>query len=276
MAKPMTSSQFLAQLTKWKIPYTPFRTNWSTHNRGNRGNGFSDVNGVMQHHTGSASQTIQNFLYSGDSSLPGPLCHVGNDNNGRLWLIGWGRTNHAGSGDVAVLNRVIPENYTGTLKPRPANAGGETVDGNGRFYGIENMYTGSTPMSRAQYRTAVLFSAAILDFHKWKAESVIAHGEWTPRKWDPGIAPSKMMDMVKFRNDVRDALKKGPTWGEPPKTTPPPSTPVASTHKIVSGDTLWSLSEKYLGAGNRWLEFVKENPSLVNLQLNTTIKVPKK
>lgn len=211
MSKPMTTSQIKSQLKKWGIPYREYG-NWETHNRGNRGNGWSNLNGLIQHHTGSDSQGIESFLRSGSANLPGPLCHFGNDSSGRIDLIGWGRANHAGLGDSAVLDKVISENYTGILRPKKRN-----YDGNGRFYGVENYYSGSHGMSKAQYHTAVLLGAAICDFHGWSAKSVIGHGEWSTTKWDPGYASNRMMDMNAFRHDTQDALNGKPNQPKPDK-----------------------------------------------------------
>jgi hypothetical protein len=166
----------------------------------------------VQHHTG-ADNTTPDFLYHGDGNLPGPLCHVGNDVNGILHLIGWGRANHAGGGDSRVLNHVINEDYgQHILVPKFGEGDDGAYDGNGVFYGIENMYSGGHPMSTKQMHTAILFSAAICEFHQWTELSVIGHGEWSHYKTDPSESENgkKMMDMVQFRNYVKVALKAGP------------------------------------------------------------------
>jgi hypothetical protein len=98
-------------------------------------------------------------------------------------------------------------------------------------------------MSPAQYSTALKLSAAILDFHKWTAKSVIGHGEWSDWKWDPGYADGRMMDMNAVRNDVADVLSRkdrnadGDTVdpGEPnaPKVPTPAPTPVPTTKTVT-------------------------------------------
>lgn len=225
MATPMTAAQFLAQMKAWGIPTHEDFDGWATHNRGSRGNGWGPVHGIVQHHTG-ADNTSPEYLYRGSASLPGPLCHVGNDKDGILHLIGWGRTNHAGGGDQRVLNHVINEDYGNhILVPRFGEGDSGAYDGNGVFYGIENIYSGSHPMTEKQLHTAVMFSAAICAWHNWTSLSVIGHGEWSNQKHDPSIThPEKLMDMVAFRHSVQIALDAGahPIPGHP-STTPKPA-----------------------------------------------------
>lgn len=283
MSKPMTSTQFVNQLKKWNIKYKPFTSGWANHNRGDRGNGFSDVNGIIQHHTASESQTIQKYLSTGSSGLPGPLCQVATDKKGVLWLIGWGRANHAGKGDSVVLSKVIAEEYTGTLKPRSVSQGGQNYDGNGRFYGNEAMYSGvSSGMTSAQYNTCVLFAAAICDFHNWTAKSFIGHGEWSSTKWDPGNM-NKRMNMPSFRDDVEEALELGPgNWPKKPEPpveeepeVPEDEEPNQKTYKVQNEDTLWGIAERFYGSGKSWPKLVELNSSLINLEAGITIKLKK-
>lgn len=223
----MTATQFVAQLKRWGIVFHEDFANWANHNRGNRGNGWGPIHGIIQHHTG-ADNTSPTYLYTGSSALPGPLCHVGNDANGILHLIGYGRANHAGGGDKRVLDHVIAEDYGNHILVPAFGEGKEgAYDGNGVFYGIENIYSGSHPMTAKQYDTAVLFSAAISEFHHWTSLSTIGHGEWSNTKHDPSVTkPEKLMDMVKFRHDIQDALDHGPTGkSSTPVTTHPATNP---------------------------------------------------
>ncbi|NJP74890.1 peptidoglycan recognition family protein, partial [Streptomyces sp. C1-2] len=188
MAEPMTAAEVVAQLKKWGVRYVAL-SGWSTHNREGHG-AWGPVHGFIWHHTGAnvsaadARAYASGYLYNGDSSLPGPLCQFSIGADGTVYLVGWGRANHAGGGDPAVLQHVIAEDYTGQLHPTRGNSDG--VDGNARFYGVEIQYSGSRPMSDAQYAAARRLSAAILDHHGWSEKSVIGHGEWSADKWDPG------------------------------------------------------------------------------------------
>jgi hypothetical protein len=241
MATPMTAAQVTAQLTKWGIAYKAYRSDWATHNRAGHGD-WGPVNGFMWHHTGSDSD-VRAYLWDGSVKLPGPLCQFHIDASGMVWLMGWGRANHAGGGDPSVLNHVIAEDYTGILHPHYHQDSAGAVDGNAHFYGVEIGYSGKHGMSPAQYSTALKLSAAILDFHKWTAKSVIGHGEWSDWKWDPGYADGRMMDMNAVRNDVADVLSRkdrnadGDTVdpGEPnaPKVPTPAPTPVPTTKTVT-------------------------------------------
>ncbi len=252
MATPMTATQIVAQLKKWGISYKEVK-DWDTHNRNAKGD-WGPLNGFIWHHTGAdvsqanAASYAASTLYNGLSTLPGPLCHFGLAPDGTVYLVGWGRANHAGGGDPVVLNHVINEDYSGQLKPTRGNANG--TDGNAHFYGVEIMYSGSHAMTDAQYKTALKLSAAILDFHKWTEKSVIAHGEWSNDKWDPGYASGKIMDMTKVRSAIADTVKAGPKPAPKPTvpTVPKPTTPTVpatGTHKVVIGDTLYGIANKY-------------------------------
>ncbi|MDQ1016702.1 hypothetical protein QFZ43_003251 [Streptomyces afghaniensis] len=218
MATPMTPAQVLAQFKKFGIPYAEYK-DWKTHNRNHKG-AWGPVHGLMVHHTGSDSKDQRELLYKGTADLPGPLCHFGLDQAGKIHLVGWGRANHAGSGDDDVLDAVIAE------KPIPVDNESNT-DGNSRFYGIEIWYSGTHPMTDAQYATLRLLAAAICDFHGWDEGSVIGHGEWgSPGKWDPGYKPGKMMDMDAVRSDIKATLAKGdPAPGKPEKPSKPAPAP---------------------------------------------------
>lgn len=221
MATPMTAAQVVAQLKKWGLRYVEI-PGWATHNRNSKG-AWGPVNGFIWHHTGVDVKDARTYaagtLYNGLTDLPGPLCHFSIDTDGTVYLVGWGRANHAGGGDPAVLQHVIDEDYTGQLKPTKGNSNG--VDGNARFYGVEIQYSGSRAMTDAQYTAARRLSAAILNHHGWTEKSVIAHGEWSSDKWDPGYAPGKIMDMPQVRADVKATLHAGPNQQqETPMPTP--------------------------------------------------------
>lgn len=229
MAKPMTAAQIVAQLKKWGIKYKEVSVggkSWKTHNRNSVGS-WDQLNGFIWHHTGvdvsNASAYAAGTLWSGFSGLPGPLCQFSIGTDGTVYLVGWGRANHAGGGDPVVLAKVQSEDYTGQLRPTKGNSNG--VDGNRHFYGVEIQYSGSHKMTDAQYQAALKLSAAIIDFHGWTEKSCIAHGEWSNDKWDPGYASGKIMDMVKVRADIKTVKAKGPGGTTTPTTPKPPTTP---------------------------------------------------
>jgi hypothetical protein len=273
----MTASQIVAQLKKWGLKYVEVK-DWETHNRAGHGTwGGStgkELNGFIWHHTGAdvsnAATYASTTLYNGLSTLPGPLCHFGLGPDGTIYLVGWGRANHAGGGDPVVLNHVINEDYSGQLHPTKGNSNG--VDGNTHFYGVEIMYSGSHKMTDAQYKAALKLSAAICDFHDWKDKSVIAHGEWSSDKWDPGYAPGKIMDMVAVRKDVAATIAAGPkpTTTPPPVVTPPappttPGVPVVAkpAPKTATYKDVWDLDSATPPAGHA----TAENPSWAPMSL---------
>lgn len=257
----MTAKEWTDLLDKWGIKHVE-RNGWASHNRHGHGE-FGDMHGIVVHHTGDHTPNAQqaDLLWDGYASLPGPLCHAGIATDGRAYLTGWGRANHAGLGDSNVLDKVITENYnlTETLRPKKADK-----DGNAVFYGFEIMYDGKSPMSDAQRQTIVRICAAICTHHNWNAHSVIGHGEWQPGKWDPG-AHGKLIDMGEFRKEVAQAIKEGPkklpTRPKPPSTQKPSGT--GSEITVVAGDTLMGIAEKIFHDPKRWVDIVAANPQLL-------------
>lgn len=245
MATPMTAKQFVDLLNKWGIPHEENRPGWENHNRNSKGE-WGPINGVGNHHTGGGdNQDGADILWNGYGALPGPLCHAGIRQNGKVLLNGWGRVNHFGLGDDDTLRHVINEDYVGTLKPNEAN-----TDGNTHFYGFEWMYSGTVDPETIypkMYQTAVRVNAAICTWHKWTDLSCIGHGEWQPGKWDPGYSAGKMMSMTRFRNHVNQAIHEGP-----PKTK--------KVHTVVVGETLPKIAVKY---NVTLAALVKANPQLV-------------
>ncbi len=216
MARPITAAQLQVAMKKWKVPVR-YYSGWST--RGRPG-AFTDLNGIVIHHTGSdagQSDDYLAFLFKTGrpaEGIPGPLCQAAADMDGDLWIGASGRANHAGKGSSAVLAAVKGQSYKGLsveLKP-----GADNTDGNAHFYGCEVRYDGGQPMTPKQYDATVRWAAALCDFHKWSPLSIIGHREWTRRKSDPGHCP-----MNKFRSDVAARLKAGPGGATTTPTKPP-------------------------------------------------------
>ena len=108
MATPLTASAFLTALKAEGVKVVEVG-DWRTHNRAGHG-AWGPVNGVMVHHTvtkGTANTV--SICRDGYTALPGPLCHGVIDKQGVVHLVGYGRANHAGSGDGDVLAAVIAE-----------------------------------------------------------------------------------------------------------------------------------------------------------------------
>ncbi|MER6077014.1 peptidoglycan-binding protein [Streptomyces sp. NPDC001833] len=209
MAQPLSADQFLAALKTSGVRVVE-HGNWRTHNRNHKG-AWGPVHGVMIHHTGpySTEAGMVELCRTGYTSLPGPLCHGVIDRSGTVHLVGYGRANHAGSGDDDVLKAVIAE------KPLPPDDEANT-DGNPHFYGFECINTGGEQAwPQAQLDAMHRVSAALCQAHGWSARSVIGHKEWQPGKPDPaGIS------MDDFRTAVAKHLSGKPTSGTPSKDSP--------------------------------------------------------
>ncbi|MEV5680953.1 peptidoglycan-binding protein [Streptomyces sp. NPDC052179] len=209
MATPLTADRLLKALKDEGLTVVQVG-DWRTHNRNHKGP-WGPVNGVMIHHTVTrgTAHTVE-LCRAGHSTLPGPLCHGVIAKDGRVHLVGHGRTNHAGLGDNDVLQAVIAE--------RTLPADNETsVDGNRHFYGFEcvNLGDGKDPWPAAQLLAIEQVSAAICRAHGWSQRSVIGHKEWQPGKVDPR---GFKMDSMRGRIGKRLGAKPPPAKPKPPTT----------------------------------------------------------
>ncbi|MET9468479.1 N-acetylmuramoyl-L-alanine amidase [Streptomyces sp. NPDC006544] len=205
---------------------------WRTHNRNHKGP-FDQLHGVMIHHTVTKGTDYSvELCRTGYTDLPGPLCHGVIDRAGRVHLIGYGRTNHAGSGDPDVLAAVIAER-----SPLPSD-NEATTDGNRAFYGFEciNLGDGDDPWPEAQVEAIARTAAGICRAHGWGAESVIGHSEWQPGKIDPkgpiGTANGPALTMDKIRARVAQLLDDDQP--APAKPTPDPAPAAVSLAKLIT------------------------------------------
>ncbi|TDT41061.1 N-acetylmuramoyl-L-alanine amidase [Streptomyces sp. BK208] len=201
MATPMSAGGFLKALRDEGLVVVEVG-DWRNHNRNHKG-AWGPVNGVMIHHTvtrGSAA-TVE-ICRKGYESLPGPLCHGVITKDGRVYLVGYGRANHAGLGDDDVLRAVVAEQ---ALPPdNEAN-----TDGNRHFYGFEceNLGDGDDPWPAAQLDAIERAAAAVCRHHGWSGRSVIGHLEWQPGKVDP-----RGFTMTSMRARVEERLTHPAGW----------------------------------------------------------------
>lgn len=210
MATPMTADQFKTALINEGCRVVEHHPDWATHNRNSVG-AWGPTNGVMIHHTAGVGPDMADYIWNGDSSLPGPLAQGYISKDGVIHLTGWGRANHAGSGDSNVLAAVIAESY-GSAPPAPTLS---DTDGNTRFVGFEceNLGDGVDPYPAVQLTAMKKAAAAVCRFYGWSAKSTIGHKEWTNTKIDPTFS------MATFRTDVQTLLNSpapgpitDPTW----------------------------------------------------------------
>jgi hypothetical protein len=229
MSTPLSATRFLAALKEAGLKVVEVG-DWSTHNRNHKGP-WGPVHGVMMHHTVTKGTQISvQICRDGHSALPGPLCHGVIDKDGTVYLVGYGRCNHAGLGDPDVLKAVISE----SVLPTDNEA---TTDGNRSFYGFEcvNLGNGEDPWPQVQVEAMEKVAAALCREHGWSERSVIAHKEWQPGKPDPS-GPG-FPSMAEFRTVVGELLEpdqKPPAKPKPPVALPPPKRPVVDLSRLVA------------------------------------------
>lgn len=221
MALPMTTAQTRAAFQKWGVPFKEY-SGWGTRKRPGA---FAPV-GLVIHHTGSDSgqnsSNYDRFLFvDGRSGIPGPLCQAACEMDGDVLLGAIGRANHAGKGAANTRAFVGGDNAP---MDREISPGPDELDGNALYYGIEVKYDGGQPMTPKQYRSTLLWAAAICDHYGWTAGSVIGHREHSRRKPDPGNCP-----MDQFRRDLAALLKAGPAGKASSPTRPTPTKPDVPT-----------------------------------------------
>mgnify|MGYP001597194529 CR=1 FL=1 len=232
MADPMSAAQFAAALRAEGVTVKE-RSGWGTHNRAGHG-AWGPLNGVMIHHTVSGDGTgIDDLCSSGRADLPGPLCHGVIHKDGTTVLVGWGRANHAGSGDPDALAAVVAESST---HPAPNTA---TVDGNARFVGFEcvNWGNGADPWPEVQRDAIARASAAVCRYYGWSADSTIGHLEWTNQKIDP-----RGFTMRSMRDRIAERLTHSAGWSPGDSTTEPEDDVALTADDIkllASKDGIW-------------------------------------
>jgi N-acetylmuramoyl-L-alanine amidase CwlA len=103
------------------------------------------------------------------------------------------------------------------------------------------------PSTATEATTAVLCARLCVVHGLDPATDIYQHNYFYPAKACPAyIRPH----WGKFLADVAGYFNG--------KDTPKPA-PGENTHKVVQGDTMWSLAVRYLGDGNRWREIAKLN-----------------
>lgn len=162
--------------------------------------------GIMVHHTGDKGRGDSglSLLVNGrdlgqPTELRGPLCNASPREDGQLAYISAGRANHAGAGSSEVLDRVRHD-----LAPRGTADALNLIDnttGNGWFYGLEvdNSGLDDDDYPAEQYDTVVRACAALCRHHRWTANRVILHREWTRRKVDWSLPAAPLRANVSSR-----------------------------------------------------------------------------
>ena len=171
-----------------------FEPGWRTRGASG-GDEMRSVQGVLWHHDVSprtGTYPLRRMLREGRPGLTGPLCHIGFDRDGTVWVVGAGKANHAGTGKVPG----VPRN-----------------GGNRRLIGIEMTSAGTRPWdwTDAQLRQMPRLGAALSDIFGLSVSQHWAHYEYQDGKIDPAGLPGAMpglrsrIDKVRFLSGVPGA-----------------------------------------------------------------------
>lgn len=135
---------------------------------------MKDVCGVLWHHDVAprkGTYPLRGMLRDGRAGLSGPLCHIGFDRDGTVWVVGAGKANHAGKGKVSGVAR---------------------DGGNTRLIGIEMTSAGTKPWDWTPEQLAAmpLLGAALSDIYGLSSSQHWAHYEYSSTgKIDPAGLP---------------------------------------------------------------------------------------
>ena len=240
MATALNEDAMLAALAKWGIEPKFYRADWRTHDRDAQ-QGFGPIYGFVVHNFGSdiSDENSLAYLYRGDNArgMPGPLSQFAIDDDGTVWVIGWGASNHTGSISRALHALVLKDAAPLDADFRPTVRSGDAGSMsrvNDNYIGVEMTY-GKAPTA-AQRKAVVRLAAAIVDAlgPGYTGGSVIGHRECTLDRSDPvGVS------MAQLRRDVNALLKAGPTGTTtPPKITP---TPTQEVDPMPTPKDLWQF-----------------------------------
>lgn len=163
-----------------------------------RGKDFTEIKGVLCHHTGKGSvDGLRRLIRDGRSDLPGPLSQLFLAEDGTFYIIAAGRSNHAGKG-----------------------AWQGVTAGNSQLIGIEaqNAGDGKDIWEETQMVAYARGVAAILKHIGADDVMAAGHKEYAlpkGRKIDPSF------DMVEFREDVEAIMGGQGVRSAPPRTVDP-------------------------------------------------------
>lgn len=198
-----------------------------------RGQGdFTDIQGVMAHHTGAANTTPEIIAF-GHSALRGLLSQIHLDPKGVATICGAGIAYHAGLADPG-RGGPAGQGYV----TRPSASGPKSyTSGNARYIGIEAQHSGNPrdPWPEEQMEAYARCCAAICWFLGYGTDRVLGHKEYAPsRKVDPTF------QMEGFRRRVQWLLDNPPAAvrGDAP-TFPTIDAPEAGAPDTKENHPMW-------------------------------------
>ena len=226
MTTNITLDMILANFEKRGVKYKFYKTKADalTHNRNGAGvntnatpGGFGPLYGFVVHNFASdiSDANSNNYLYIGDKArgMPGPLVQFSLDDEGCVWVIGWGAATHTGPGDKETVTKVKADQMPLSSDVTPDGS----VDSgaiNPFFLGVEMLYGGKGPTT-AQRTALIPFVAAVIEVlgTGYSGGSVAMHREFSVQRSDPQFF--KGFDIRKAVNAQLSKWKAGPVAPTP-------------------------------------------------------------
>ncbi|MGC9453990.1 MAG: LysM peptidoglycan-binding domain-containing protein [Phycisphaerae bacterium] len=133
--------------------------------------------------------------------------------------------------------------------------------------------------------TAVLLAGLLLGCNKDNSVQTTEIDDPPQRSLDR-LSPSETSDQTspqpapsrEYSWDEPDEAPSAATYEarQPDEPLPPDVVPGSTTYVVKRGDTLWSISERLLGDGQRWREIVEMNPGLdpQEMRIGQELRIP--
>ena len=162
------------------------------------------------------------IVKNGRSGIPGPLYQFLLGRDGIWRWISEGKANHAGRGNMGVVERTRNGDGPSASAREVGLADTRPSGGNTYLIGVSLENSGSEPLSPELETAWIGGVAAICDFYGWTAGHVTHHAAYTRRKADwPAMDMARFKRLLTERLELATAIPVGPHGRVEPQFNPP-------------------------------------------------------